>query len=346
MKKYILELHKSAKEALVLLNLNTITQTVCIVNRGGQMVGSLTDGDIRRGLLKGLKIEEEVSAFMNTNFKFIQKNNYTPAKIKHFIEVEKLKLLPLLDDDKKIIKFINLHQKRSLIPAVAILMAGGKGTRLHPLTISVPKPLLKIDNKPIIEYNIDRLNLYGFESITISVNYLADQIKDCFKDGADKNIEIDYLLEPKELGTIGSLSLIKDVQTDYLLIMNSDILTNIDFEDFFEFFIHNNADMVVATIPYEIKIPYAIMDVEEDEVKGFREKPTLSYYTNAGIYFIKKSVIELIPDETFFNATDLMDSVLKEGKKLIHYPIRGYWIDIGQHEEFKKAQEDIKHIIF
>ena len=225
-------------------------------------------------------------------------------------------------------------------------MAGGEGKRLRPLTEKTPKSLLKVGNRPIIEHNIDRLAEYGVEKIHISIKYLGYLIEEYFQNGEAKNISISYVKEDVPLGTIGAVSLINNLNSNYILLMNSDILTNIDYEDFFMEFVNQDADMAVATIPYKVDIPYAVLETSQNLVIDLKEKPTYTYYSNAGIYLIKKDLIKLIPTNSFFNATDLMELLIKSGKKLISYPLHSYWLDIGKHDDFEKAQEDIKHIKF
>jgi len=224
-------------------------------------------------------------------------------------------------------------------------MAGGKGTRLHPLTNNTPKPLLKIGGKEIISYNFDRLLQYGVTRQYVSVNYLSEQIKSFCKD-YNENIKFRLINEAEYLGTAGALSLINDFYNDTILLMNSDILTNIDYEDFYKTFIEKNADIMVASIPYQVSLPYAIFDSDNRVVKSFKEKPSYTYYANAGIYLIKKEILSIIPKAKFLDATDLMELIIKSNKKLIHYPIRGYWLDIGNHDDYDKAQKDIAHIDF
>jgi NDP-sugar pyrophosphorylase family protein len=226
-------------------------------------------------------------------------------------------------------------------------MAGGKGERLKPLTLATPKPMLVVGDKPIIEHNIDRLIQYGIQHVTISVCYLKEQIMDYFGDGSSKGIKIDYVVEDEPLGTIGALSLVPTFSKDHILVMNSDILTNLDFADFFESYQQHNAEMIVATTPYQVNVPFAVMDVTQDnEVKGFAEKPKYTFYSNAGIYILQKKLLPLIPENSFYNATDMMNAVLENGLKLVSGPILGYWLDIGRMDDFKKAQEDIKHVSF
>ena len=200
--------------------------------------------------------------------------------------------------------------------------------------------------KPIIEHNVDRLSLYGIDDFWISVNYLGEQIEQFLGNGSEKSINISYVREDRPLGTIGSVSQIRDFQHDTILVTNSDLLTNIDYEHFFLEFISQNADMAVVTIPYKVNIPYAVLETVDGEVKNFKEKPTYTYYSNGGIYMVKREALDLIPENSHYNATDLMERLISEGKKVFSYPLMSYWLDIGNPEDFDKAQRDFANINF
>ena len=197
-----------------------------------------------------------------------------------------------------------------------------------------------------MEYNLDRLALYGIDDFWVSIKYLGEQIQDYFKDGTDRNVTIKYIKEDEALGTIGAISKVDDFEHDYVLVTNSDILTNLDYEHFFLDFLRADVDLAVVTIPYEVNIPYAVLETNNGMVKSFSEKPTYTYFSNGGIYLMKKEMIEFIPKNTFFNATDLMETLIKKGFKIASYPLAGYWLDIGKHEDFEKAQKDILTINF
>ena len=343
-KRHIIQSKAPVRKALNQLNDLGQDLTLFVVDEGECLVGSLTDGDIRRGLLLDMDLDTEVGEFMNTSFKYVVKGQYDIDDIKELRE--SVQLIPEVNENKKLLRIINFNIKKSILPVDAMIMAGGKGTRLMPLTKETPKPLLKVGDKPIIEHNIDRLSEYGIHHINISIKYLGEQLVDYFGNGNDKGVSIAYTKEDSPLGTIGALSLVEEITNDHILVMNSDILTNIDFEDFFRTYIEEDADMAVATIPYKVKVPYAVLELEDQRITSFREKPTYTYYSNGGIYLMKKKVLNRIHKNTFYNATDLMEDLIKERGKLIQYPILGYWLDIGKHEDFKKAQEDIKHIRF
>ncbi|MDF2832922.1 nucleotidyltransferase family protein [Chryseobacterium indoltheticum] len=343
--KHIIYQKQSVREALINLDQLASDAILFVASEDLKLVGSLTDGDLRRGFIKGLGFEDSILSFIQGNPKFIYEDEYDPTKIENF-KKSNLKIIPVLSRGGKIVDILNFRTKSALIPADAVLMAGGEGKRLRPLTEKTPKPLLMVGEKPIIEYNIDRLINFGIKKINLSINYLGEQLVDYFKDGSSKGIEIKYVKEDKPLGTIGSVLLVESFYNDDIIVMNSDLLTNIDFSDFFKTYKESNADMAVATTSYHVDVPYAVLEVGDDgtAVKSLKEKPRYTYYSNAGIYIMKKKLLKMIPENEFYDITDLMDRVLEMNLKLITYPINGYWLDVGKHEDFKKAQEDIKHI--
>ena len=333
---------RQALEKLTALGENL---TLFTINEKEELLGVITDGDIRRGLIKGFSLDDEISNIMNKNFKFIHENEISFDVITSLRKTS-VKIIPILGIDNKILRFINLSDIKAILPIDAVLIAGGKGERLLPLTKNMPKPMLNIGAKPILEHNIDFLSKYGITNFHISVNYLKNIIKDYFKNGSNKNIEISYIEENEPLGTIGSVKLSNAYKNSDLLIMNSDLLTNINLADFYNSFKESNADMSIATTSYNVNIPYAVLEVENGQVKSFKEKPTYNYFSNAGIYLIKKSLINEIPEKEFYNATDLINKLLQSKRTVTTYPILGYWLDVGKHEDYSKAQEDIKHIVF
>ena len=245
---------------------------------------------------------------------------------------------------KKITRVIDLEITKSILPLECMIMAGGRGKRLSPLTDKIPKPMLLLGGKPIIEHNIDRLISFGIKKIYISLRYLGEKIQNYFGDGSSKGIQIIYIWEDKPLGTAGALSLVNEFETEHILLLNSDLFTNVNFEDMYLKLINENADMVVASKEYKVDIPFAVFDCEGEQVSSFKEKPTYLYHSNAGIYIFKKELISKIPKNSNFDITDLMDLLIKDKGKLIHDPIRGYWIDIGKPIDYKNAQDFIKHI--
>lgn len=337
---------ENAREALRKLDAlpELTSRTLFVIDQVGHLLGTITDGDIRRGLLKNLEISDSVTLFMHEEFKRITLKPSGPEELRTYRN-SGIRMIPVVDGNARLIDVIDLDKTRSVLPVTAVIMAGGKGERLRPLTDSVPKPMLKIGDKPIIEHNIDRLIQYGIDEIFISINYLGDQIKNYFGDGNRKGISIQYIEETTPLGTIGSISLLPQIHNNNILLLNSDLLTNIDFESFYEEYAGKGAMMTVASIPYQFQVPYAVLETKEEIVHAFLEKPSYTYYSNAGIYLIAKSACDkYIPKGSFFNTTDLMEEIIKSGHKLTHYPHMGYWLDIGKYPDFIKAQEDIKYI--
>ena len=342
--KYLI--HRDEHMTAGLHKLNGVVElTLFVVNDEGQLIGTLTDGDVRRGLMAGKNLDDKVSDYMKTQFRYIQEGSFSVADIVNVRNIG-IQILPVLDGNMQISRLINFSYHKSFLPLDAVIMAGGRGVRLSPLTDTIPKPLLKVGDRPIIEHGVRWLSRHGIGNITISVNYLAEQIVDHFGDGSEMGVSVSYIREKEQLGTIGSLSLIEHVHHDTVLLMNSDLLTNIDLEEFFNEFVTKGSDMSVACIPYNVNIPYAILEIDHESVLSLKEKPTLTYYSNAGIYLLKKEHIGLIPTGKFYNATDLIENLISKGRKVTYYPLLGYWLDIGKMDDFRKAQEDIKHIKF
>jgi dTDP-glucose pyrophosphorylase len=309
-----------------------------------RMVGTLTDGDSRRALIAGASVNDKVSKIMHGSFNYLNKVDLDDVKeLKRQRELQ-MRLVPVLDKEHHIVEIINLEKYKTRLPVDAVLMAGGKGERLRPLTEKTPKPLLHVGDKAIIDHNIDRLISYGVKHISVTVNYLKEQIEEHFMEPRGE-VKVDTVREPKYLGTIGSIRFVKEFYNDTILVMNSDLFTNINYEDFYLHFKEHDAEMSVAAVPYTVQIPYGIFKIEDRRnITGLVEKPTYDYYANAGIYLIKKSVLEFIPEETFYNATDLIEKLIASGKKVIRFPLNGTWIDIGNPQEYKRANELVSHM--
>lgn len=343
MKQFIISELATIKDALVAINEITHDgESLIVVNDDRQMVGSLTDGDIRRGLIAGAELKDSVYKIMHRDFKYIKQEEYDVAHLKSFRD-RRIMFIPILDEENHVVNVVNLNKFKSKLPIDAVLMAGGKGERLRPLTEKTPKPLLEVGGKCIIDHNIDRLISYGVEHIDVTVNYLAEQLEEHF--AAPRNgVQVRTFREPKFLGTIGSIKFVDTFYNDTILVMNSDLFTNIDYEDFFLHFQQNEAEMSVAAVPYNISIELGILDLDGRNIKGLLEKPKYNYYANAGIYLIKKRALAEIPKDTFFHATHLVEKLIAQGKKVIRYPLNGTWIDIGTPQEYQKAKDLVKHL--
>lgn len=342
--KYIIHQNQSLLEALTQINaLQQGPLVLFVLDDQERMVGTLTDGDARRALIAGANVQEKAGAVMHANFNFIRKGEGNIVTQLHKQRELHMKLVPILDQNNRISDIINLEEFISKLPIDAVLMAGGKGERLRPLTEKTPKPLLPVGGKAIIDHNIDRLISYGVQHISVTVNYLKEQIEEHFAQ-PHNGVQVQTVREPKFLGTIGSIKFVKEFYNDTVLVMNSDVFTNINLEDFYLHFIEHNAVMSVAAIPYTVSVPYGIFDLNGRDINGLIEKPTYNYYANAGIYLIKREAIDEIPEDTFFHSTDLIEKLISENKKVIRFPLNGTWIDIGNPQEYKKANELVKHL--
>ena len=342
-KKFIITESSTIKDALIAINdITHDGESLVVVNSEQEIIGTLTDGDIRRGLIAGAELTDSVCKIMHTDFKFINQTNFDVAHLKSFRD-QRIMFIPILDEQKHVVDVINLNKFKSKLPIDAVLMAGGKGERLRPLTEKTPKPLLEVGGKCIIDHNVDRLISYGVEHIDVTVNYLAEQLEEHFATPRD-GVQVRTFREPKFLGTIGSIKFVDTFYNDTILVMNSDLFTNIDYEDFFLHFQQHDAEMSVAAVPYNISIELGILDLDGRNIKGLIEKPKYNYYANAGIYLIKKRALAEIPENTFFHATHLVEKLIAQGKKVIRYPLNGTWIDIGTPQEYAKAQDLVKHI--
>ena len=344
--KYIINQEQTLLEALDRINkLVTGPLVLFVVDNDDHMVGTLTDGDSRRALVAGASVKDPVEKVMNRRFQSLTEGvNYDVHHL-HDQKQMKMHLVPVLDREHHIIDIINLEKYKTKLPVDAVIMAGGKGERLRPLTEKTPKPLLKVGDKCIIDYNVDNLINCGVEHISVTVNYLREQLEEHYQ-RTRNGIKIETVREPKFLGTMGAVQFVPRFYHDTILLMNSDLFTNIDLEDFYLHFEEHQADMSAVAIPYSVSVPYGIFDIHgQRDINGILEKPTYNFYANAGIYLIRREMIDTyLPTDTFFNATDFMEKLIAEGKKVIRFPLSGYWIDIGNKQEYAKAQDLVKHL--
>lgn len=339
MEKYLIKAEATIIEALNKLNAlsGKSSMTLFVTDNNGKVLGTLTDGDIRRSLVAGAELHTPVANVMHTDFMALRDGNIDVREIRR-MRMGKVTLVPCLADNGTIARLHDFSTQNSLLPVDAVLMAGGKGERLRPLTNDTPKPLLKLGGKCIIDYNVEALARNGVTRINVTTNYLAEQIEEHFVQPV-ADVNVNCVKEPCRLGTIGSLSLITGFENDNILLMNSDLFTNINFEDMYLNHVENGADVTVAVTPYVVSVPFGVLvSDEQGRVQGLEEKPTFNYFTNAGIYLIKRELLSLIPQGEYYDATDFLEDVLKTGKTVRQFPINGIWIDIGSHADFKQAE--------
>lgn len=314
-----------------------------LVNDKNKLIGSITDGDLRRALIRGVKVDSNISEIIQLNPIYIDKGKVNVKQIKEWRN-RNFKVIPVLNDQKQIVDILNFRKSKNYLPIDCIIMAGGKGKRLRPLTDKTPKPLLPINGKPILEYIIDHFSSYGVSDFLITTNYHASKIEEFVMKKKSPVLSINCFKEPEYMGTIGSIGMVNEFNNDVVLISNSDLITNIDLEDFYISFKESNADCTVLSISHKIEIPYGVMNLKSNELLSISEKPTYTYDTNGGIYLVKKSLFQLIPKNKPFTAIEFLDKLIQQNKKITTYHHVGYWKDIGNHTDYKQAQLDLKFI--
>lgn len=327
----------TVREAMKRINeLSGESMTLFAVTDEGKLIGSITDGDIRRALIGGKDLTDPVEKVMNSNFLYATPSDDISLKMSQG-KKRHIELLPILEGGK-IKEFIDLRITKSLLPLEAVLMAGGRGERLRPLTDEMPKPLLPVGGKPIIDYNIEELESCGIKKIHITVNYLADMIRE-HMDSRKGRAAINCVKEPKRLGTFGSLAYIEGIESEDVLVMNSDLLSKIDFESMYLHHIKNRADFTIAAIPYSVSVPFAIMHMNGKRVKGLEEKPTYNYFANGGVYIMKRDLIKRIVKGEYLDAPDFITALIKDGGNVCSFHINGTWVDIGSPDDYRLANE-------
>ncbi len=345
MNRHIINCHATIIQALRRLNeLSGDVMTLAVTDDNGVMTGTVTDGDIRRGMLNGVTMDESVASVLHTDFKAIRTDMHPMARLEAMRNARgrSIRLLPELNHRGEIVRLIDLADTPTLLPLSAILMAGGKGERLRPITLSTPKPLLKVGGRPIIDYNIGNLARCGISDVWVTTRYLASQIKEYFA-VPRHGITVKCVEEEKPLGTIGAAALVPRSPEGDTLVMNSDLLTTINIEGMYLRHVSENADITVAAIPYVVSVPYAILSTDGVRVKALEEKPTYSHFANAGIYIFSNRVLNALSPDERTDATDLIEAAIKEGMTVAYYPVNGTWIDIGSHADFRHAEELMKH---
>jgi dTDP-glucose pyrophosphorylase len=342
--QHLISENTTIKSALSQLDKLAVDSIIFIVDSNHKLIASLTDGDIRRGLIRDLFLTDLAITLANKNpKKLIKESKDFFEQLIKFRE-NGYKVIPIVDAENRILDCINFRLRKSILPIESVIMAGGKGERLRPLTESIPKPLLIVGEKPIIEYNLDNIKKFGISKCWITINYLGDQIETFANKKTSENFEISTIVEPFSMGTIGSIKLIDNIEKDTILVCNSDLLNDVNLETFYLDFVASEADLGIVTIPYSVNVPYAVMELEDEFVLNLKEKPNFTYYSNGGIYIFKKKLLELIPENSYFTAIDFMEKILENGLKIKSYSHNGYWLDIGKLEDYQRAKSDINKL--
>jgi dTDP-glucose pyrophosphorylase len=338
--KILLNNLTSLKEAMQIIDTGQM-KIALVIDKDKRLIGTLSDGDVRRAILKGVDLSSPVETIMNYDFVYAKVGD-SKDKILRIAQLNKIYQIPIVDENfllvgiEEISELFGGHTYSNKI----VLMVGGLGTRLRPLTEKIPKPLLKVGGKPILEIIVESFAKYGFKNFIFSVNYKSEMIEEYFGDGSKIGVNIQYVKENKKMGTAGSLSLLKDEFIDDFFIMNGDLLTDINFEHLMNFHKNGNSEATMCVREYDFEVPYGVVNVENDNIVSIIEKPSYEFFVNAGIYVLNPAVLKYIPEDSFFDMPNLFDMLIKDNRKTLSFPIRDYWLDIGGIDEYKKANDE------
>lgn len=312
---------------------------ICLITANSKLLGTITDGDIRRGLLAGVSLDDSVSHVMNRNPRTAQEQEDPVAVLENSLSLS-IRQVPVISSQGNLVGLLTDKDLRlsKEISNPVVLMAGGKGTRLLPLTKDVPKPMIKIGNTPIIEIILRRLKKQGFKQVYISVNYLGEQIEDHVKDGAALGLSVSYLHEESPLGTAGSLGQLRGEISEPFLVMNSDLLTDANLMEFMQFHVREQAVATIGVREYSIQVPFGVVDLEDGKVRAIREKPTFRTLVSAGIYALNSEVLGSISKNEYCDMPDLIKIIQGENFKVSAFPIHEGWLDIGQINDLNEAR--------
>lgn len=333
----------SIKEALEVIDKGAIKVAV-VLSDDGLLLGMLNDGDIRRALLKGMSLGDSIAGIINKH-PVVANINDTKERILELANEKKLHQIPIISNGK----LIGIQDIREFLapknkPNKVILMVGGLGTRLRPLTNDVPKPMLDVGNKPILHTIVENFAKYGYTDIIMCVNYKSEIIKEYFGNGDKFGVKIEYVLESQRMGTAGALSLLQKRPKDDFFVMNGDLLTNVNFEYLHEYHKDSNALASICIRKYEMQVPYGVVNVRANKVTSIEEKPTQSFFVSAGIYMFSPIVLDFIPKGVFYDMPTLFSELLKHDFPIHPFPIREYWLDIGRMDEYRRANDEYEGV--
>jgi dTDP-glucose pyrophosphorylase len=316
-------------------------QLAIVLDGEGRLAGLVSDGDVRRAILRGCGLETPAAEVMNAS----PTTALATASKEELLALMRRKVLrqiPLLNERGQVVGLATVEDLVGVVerPNWVVLMAGGMGTRLRPLTESTPKPMLQVSGKPILENIVQSFIDQGFRKFFVSVNYMAEAVRDYFGDGRDWGVTIEYLMEKQRLGTAGALSLLPSQPADPFVVMNGDLLTRVRFDNLLHFHSEHGATATMAVREYDFQVPYGVVRLEGSSVKAIDEKPVQRFFVNAGIYALSPEVLAQVPRDAFFDMPTLFDRVIAGGKRVAAYPVREYWLDVGRLEEFERAQHE------
>ena len=342
-KKLALRPSQSIREAMEIIGRESLGIAL-VVNSEDNLLGIITDGDIRRGLLRSLNLNDSVELVMN-NRPITAIETDSQKKRHTILKKKKILHLPILNANNRLIGIeVIKAQDTKLLENAAFLIAGGLGTRLRPLTDTIPKPLLSVGGKPVLQIILESLIEAGVSKFYISVNYMAEKFVEFFGNGEKWGVEIKYIFENEPLGTAGSLSLLEEKLTAPLLVMNADLLTKIDVAELFSFHYEHKSKATMCVREYDFQVPYGVVQTEEHNFIDIVEKPIHKFFVNAGIYILDPEIIDFIPKGRPYTMPELLKKVNETSRKVSVFPVHEYWLDIGQLEDFKRAQLEVDKV--
>ncbi|WP_238920462.1 nucleotidyltransferase family protein [Achromobacter xylosoxidans] len=339
-KKVAVALETPLRDAIALID-STGLQLALVLDAQGRLKGILSDGDIRRAVLRGCDLATPTQEVMNPN-PTTAPHSATSSELLALMRRKVLHHVPLVDEQGRVVDLATLDALTGVLehPNWVVLMAGGLGSRLRPLTETCPKPMLPVGGKPILESILESFAEQGFRKFFLSVNYLAESIREYFGDGSKWGVQIEYLHEDKRLGTAGALSLLPNRPNAPILVMNGDLLTRVRFDNMLKFHNEHSSLATMAVREYDFQIPYGVVRTDGIHISSIEEKPVQRYFVNAGIYALSPEVFAHIPNNTYFDMPTLFERILASGNTTSAYPVRKYWLDIGRLEEFERAQRE------
>ncbi|MBN2866886.1 MAG: nucleotidyltransferase family protein, partial [Thiotrichales bacterium] len=343
-KKTLVSPSISIRQALILLD-QTALQILLVVDDENKLLGTITDGDIRRGLLKGLTLDDAIETMVFKNPTVGHVNESNQEIIKKAI-AKKIHQIPVVDAENRVVGLKEIEEllKPEIKPNKVILMVGGLGTRLYPLTKETPKPMLKVGGKPILETIVLRFADYGFVNIVMCVNYKADMIKTHFGDGSKFGVNIEYVLEQERMGTAGALSLLSTRPGEPFFVMNGDLLTNVNFESLLDYHIAQQAMATMCVREYDFQVPYGVVKVEGNQIQSIEEKPVHKFFVSAGIYMLSPTTLEHIPQGQYYDMPTLFEKLIAQKKNTLSFLIHEYWLDIGRMNEYEQANREYSEV--
>lgn len=330
----------SIKEAIEVIGQGALKIAI-VIDYDQKLIGTLTDGDLRQAFLKGKTINDTIEGIYFDK-PTVAKNNTSIQELIKLCSEKNISQIPIIDENGHAIGIHLLDEllKPKKYSNKVVLMVGGLGTRLRPLTNKIPKPMLPIGSKPILETIILNFKKHGFTNFILSVNYKSHIIEEYFKDGEKFGVNIEYIHEKKRMGTAGALSFLKDKIQESFFVMNGDLLTNINFCDMMEYHINNNADATMGIREYDFQVPYGVVKLNENIITEIKEKPVEKFFVSGGVYILNKNILELINNNEFYDMPTLFTDIINKQMKSISYIIDDYWLDIGMIHEYEKANEE------